>query len=96
MFYDCFRLTKFRYQGENSVCYIRYGMQPEVLDPFSEIKMANLIPPFTKETAHAKVKKAQDLWNTKYIVTHFPPSYLVLHTMPNHTHPSPSSPISIS
>ncbi len=24
-----------------------------------------LIPPFTEETAYAKVKKAQDLWNTK-------------------------------
>ncbi|TKX24184.1 hypothetical protein C1H76_3595 [Elsinoe australis] len=25
----------------------------------------SLIPPFTAETAHAKVKKAQDLWNTQ-------------------------------
>ncbi|KAF2149598.1 DUF1348-domain-containing protein [Myriangium duriaei CBS 260.36] len=25
----------------------------------------SLAPPFTKETAQAKVKKAQDLWNTK-------------------------------
>ena len=26
----------------------------------------SLNPPFTEETAHLKVKKAQDLWNTKY------------------------------
>ncbi|KAK8166480.1 hypothetical protein IWX90DRAFT_486387 [Phyllosticta citrichinensis] len=25
----------------------------------------SLAPPFTQETAHAKVKKAQDLWNTR-------------------------------
>ncbi|OMP84821.1 hypothetical protein BK809_0001924 [Diplodia seriata] len=25
----------------------------------------SLAPPFTRETAHAKVKKAQDLWNTQ-------------------------------
>jgi hypothetical protein len=25
----------------------------------------SLAPPFTQETAHAKVKKAQDLWNTQ-------------------------------
>ncbi|RUS34535.1 hypothetical protein BC938DRAFT_479799 [Jimgerdemannia flammicorona] len=24
-----------------------------------------LIPPFTQETAHAKVKRAQDMWNTR-------------------------------
>ena len=28
--------------------------------------MANLVPPFTEETARAKVKAAQDIWNTKY------------------------------
>ncbi|KAI9256469.1 hypothetical protein BDA99DRAFT_516467 [Phascolomyces articulosus] len=27
--------------------------------------MANLVPPFTQETAYQKVKFAQDLWNTK-------------------------------
>ncbi|KAL2209904.1 DUF1348-domain-containing protein [Sarocladium strictum] len=27
--------------------------------------MASLVPPFTAETAHKKVKVAQDLWNTK-------------------------------
>lgn len=26
-------------------------------------------PPFTEETARKKVKKAQDLWNTRYVVT---------------------------
>jgi nuclear transport factor 2 (NTF2) superfamily protein len=25
----------------------------------------SLVPPFTKETAHAKVKAGQDLWNTR-------------------------------
>ncbi|KAH7116953.1 hypothetical protein B0J11DRAFT_443126 [Dendryphion nanum] len=29
----------------------------------------SLAPPFTQETAHAKVKKAQDLWNTQDPVT---------------------------
>lgn len=29
--------------------------------------MADLKPPFTKETAQKKVKVAQDLWNTKYV-----------------------------
>jgi hypothetical protein len=38
---------------------------PANLDPFNHIKMS-LAPPFTAETAHAKVKKAQDLWNTRY------------------------------
>jgi nuclear transport factor 2 (NTF2) superfamily protein len=28
----------------------------------------SLAPPFTQETAHAKVKKAQDLWNTQLVV----------------------------
>jgi nuclear transport factor 2 (NTF2) superfamily protein len=28
--------------------------------------MASLVPPFTAETAHKKVKVAEDLWNTKY------------------------------
>lgn len=27
----------------------------------------SLAPPFTAETAHLKVKKAQDLWNTQYV-----------------------------
>ena len=27
--------------------------------------MAPIVPPFTSETAHQKVKVAQDLWNTK-------------------------------
>ncbi|KAL7273370.1 hypothetical protein RUND412_003771 [Rhizina undulata] len=27
--------------------------------------MAGILPPFTLESAHAKVKAAQDLWNTK-------------------------------
>lgn len=30
----------------------------------------SLAPPFTHETAHAKVKKAQDLWNTQYVASH--------------------------
>jgi hypothetical protein len=32
----------------------------------STIRMADLVPPFTKETAEKKVKIAQDLWNTQY------------------------------
>lgn len=27
----------------------------------------SLTPPFTRETAQVKVKKAQDLWNTQYV-----------------------------
>jgi nuclear transport factor 2 (NTF2) superfamily protein len=27
-----------------------------------------LVPPFTAETAHLKVKIAQDLWNTKCVI----------------------------
>ena len=27
--------------------------------------MAPIVPPFTAETAHQKVKVAQDLWNTR-------------------------------
>ena len=27
--------------------------------------MANLVPPFTEETATQKVQKAEDMWNTK-------------------------------
>lgn len=33
-------------------------------DPVFTFTMS-LAPPFTAETAHAKVKKAQDLWNTQ-------------------------------
>lgn len=29
--------------------------------------MADLKPPFTKETAQKKVKAAQDMWNTRYV-----------------------------
>lgn len=28
----------------------------------------SLAPPFTHETANLKVKKAQDLWNTQYVL----------------------------
>ncbi|MCJ1354378.1 MAG: hypothetical protein MMC33_004366 [Icmadophila ericetorum] len=31
----------------------------------STVSTAPLVPPFTSRTAHAKVKLAQDLWNTK-------------------------------
>jgi len=29
----------------------------------------SLAPPFTQESAHAKVKKAQDLWNDQCVVS---------------------------
>jgi len=32
----------------------------------------SLAPPFTEETARQKVKKAQDLWNTKPVAQHAP------------------------
>lgn len=35
----------------------------------------SLAPPFTRETAQAKVKKAQDLWNTQYAR---PPQILIM------------------
>lgn len=35
---------------------------------FSDSTMS-LAPPFTKESAHAKVKKAQDLWNGQCVVS---------------------------
>lgn len=31
--------------------------------------MADIKPPFTAETARKKVKAAQDLWNTQYVLT---------------------------
>lgn len=34
----------------------------------------SLAPPFTKESAHAKVKKAQDLWNGQYECLYTAPS----------------------
>lgn len=34
--------------------------------------MAAFKPPFTEETAQKKVKAAQDLWNTKYVLSSIP------------------------
>lgn len=31
--------------------------------------MADIKPPFTEETALKKVKAAQDMWNTQYVMT---------------------------
>jgi nuclear transport factor 2 (NTF2) superfamily protein len=30
--------------------------------------MADIKPPFTEETARMKVKAAQDMWNTQYVL----------------------------
>jgi hypothetical protein len=48
------------------------------LCPASSAVNMSLAPPFTEETARAKVKKAQDLWNDQYVSSFPAPSSLLI------------------
>ena len=47
--------------------YRRSGLLQFFVHISSKIPNMSLAPPFTEEAAHAKVKKAQDLWNTQCV-----------------------------
>lgn len=69
-------------------CIFRIASSARATIP-SHVTMS-LAPPFTEETAKAKVKKAQNLWNTQY------PSLILLRTIQTTTDPASRNPSEIA